>query len=106
MVCITSPSAEIVENIYLYGADRINWLALFGHVCKQFNWVCHAYCLMDNHYYIVEETAEGNLSGGAAVKWCLYADLESVSQSCRACFQGRYKAILVEKDRYLLVSNG
>lgn len=38
------------EEIYLDDTDRINWLALFGHVCKRFNWVCHAYCLMDSHY--------------------------------------------------------
>jgi len=52
------------EEIYLDAADRTNWLTLFGQVCKRFNWVCHAYCLMDNHYHIVVETVEGNLSKG------------------------------------------
>ena len=27
-----------------------------------FNWLCHAYCLMDNHYHLVIETPDGNLS--------------------------------------------
>ena len=28
------------------------WLTLFGQVCRRFNWICHAYCLMDNHFHI------------------------------------------------------
>jgi REP element-mobilizing transposase RayT len=28
------------------------WLAVFGQVCKRFNWVCHAWCQMDNHYHL------------------------------------------------------
>ena len=28
------------------------------------NWLCHAYCLMDNHFHIIEETIDGYLSAG------------------------------------------
>ena len=52
------------ESIYLDEADRQQWLTLFGQVCQHFNWICHAYCLMDNHFHIVVETIEGNLSAG------------------------------------------
>lgn len=53
------------EAIYLDDSDRAYWLGLLGHVCKRFNWICHAYCLMDNHYHIVVvETVEGTLSKG------------------------------------------
>ena len=51
-------------DIYLDDDDRSNWLALFNDVCSRFNWICHAYCLMSNHYHIVVETVEGNLSKG------------------------------------------
>ena len=50
------------EAIYLDDADRQQWLTLCGQVCQRFNWICHAYCLMDNHFHIVVETIEGNLS--------------------------------------------
>ncbi|WP_446905061.1 transposase [Aeromonas veronii] len=33
-------------------------------VCMQFNWVVHAYCLMDNHYHLLLETPDINLSKG------------------------------------------
>ncbi len=40
------------------------WLEILGNTCKRFNWRCHAYCQMDNHYHIVIETAEAKLSQG------------------------------------------
>ena len=91
------------EKIYLDDADRINWLTLFGQVCKRFNWVCHAYCLMDNHYHIIVETAEGNLSRGMRQLNGVYTQTFNRAHSrVGHVYQGRYKAILVEKESYLL----
>ena len=33
-------------------------------VIKKYNWLCHAYCLMDNHYHLMIETPDANLSRG------------------------------------------
>jgi len=52
------------ENIYFSEVDRLAWLDIFGQVCSRFNWVCHAWCQMTNHYHVVVETAEGNLAQG------------------------------------------
>ncbi len=52
------------EDIYFSDADREAWLALLGQVCERFNWCCHAYCQMTNHYHVVVETPEGNLAQG------------------------------------------
>ena len=52
------------EDIYFGEADRLVWLDTFSQVCSRFNWVCHAWCQMTNHYHLVVETAEGNLSQG------------------------------------------
>ena len=52
------------EDIYFNDADRRAWLEIFSQVCSRFNWVCHAWCQMTNHYHIVVETIEGNLSAG------------------------------------------
>ena len=52
------------EAIFLCDADRNYWLDLLGQVCTRHNWLCHAYCLMDNHFHIVVETIDGNLSAG------------------------------------------
>lgn len=52
------------EDIFLRDEDRRAWLDVFAQVCKRFNWVCHAWCQMTNHYHIMVETVEGNLSQG------------------------------------------
>ena len=52
------------EDIYLNSADRQRWLGVFGEVCLRHNWLCRAYCLMDNPYHIVIETVDANLSAG------------------------------------------
>jgi len=44
------------EDIYLSDADRLAWLGVFGQVCTRFNWVCHAWCQMTNHYHLLIET--------------------------------------------------
>lgn len=91
------------EDIYLDDEDRLAWLSLFGRVCQRFNWVCHAYCLMTNHYHIVVETPEGNLSRGMHQLNGVYT--QHVNRRHRRVghvFQGRYKAILVEKEAHLL----
>lgn len=91
------------EDIYFSDSDREAWLELFGQVCARFNWVCHAYCLMSNHYHLVIETPEGNLAQGMRQLNGVYTQMVNRSHGrVGHVFQGRYKAILVEKDRYLL----
>lgn len=90
-------------EIYLDDEDRLNWLELFNDVCSRFNWVCHAYCLMSNHYLLVIETMEGNLSKGMRQLNGVYTQaFNRRHKRVGHVFQGRYKAILVEKDSYLL----
>jgi len=91
------------EDIYSGKADREAWLALFGRVCARFNWVCHAYCQMTNHYHLVIETPEGNLSQGMRQLNGVYTQyINRTHQRVGHVFQGRYQAILVEQDPYLL----
>ena len=52
------------EDIFLSDDDRSDWLAVLGIVCVRFNWVVHAFCQMTNHYHLLVETVDGNLSGG------------------------------------------
>ena len=91
------------EDIYLDDDDRRRWLDVFKTVCERFNWICHAYCLMDNHYHIVVETVEGNLSKGMLQLNGVYTQqFNRAHGRVGHVYQGRYKAILVDKDSYLL----
>lgn len=91
------------EDIYLSDADRRVWLEVFGQVCKRFNWVCHAWCQMTNHYHILIETPEANLAQGMRQLNGVYTQrFNRAHGRVGHVFQGRYKAILVERDSYLL----
>ena len=91
------------EAIYFSDADRRAWLELLGTVCERFNWVCHAYCQMTNHYHIVIETPEANLAQGMRQLNGVYTQhVNRTHGRVGHVFQGRYKAILVEKDSHLL----
>lgn len=90
------------EDIYLSDTDRLVWLDVFGQVCKRFNWVCHAWCQMTNHYHLLIETPEANLSQGMRQLNGVTQRFNRAHARVGHVFQGRYKAILVERDSYLL----
>ncbi len=83
--------------------DRTVFLDVLADTCERFNWTCHAYCLMSNHYHLLVETAEANLSKGMRQLNGVYTQYVNRTHArVGHLFQGRYKAILIEKDSYLL----
>ncbi|MDY0263529.1 MAG: transposase, partial [Syntrophotalea acetylenica] len=52
------------EDIFVCDDDREAFLNLLGKVITRYNWICHAYCLMGNHYHLLIETPDANLSAG------------------------------------------
>jgi putative transposase len=91
------------EAIYRDEQDRAAWLIVLGEVCARLNWRCHAYCEMTNHYHFVVETADANLSKGMRQLNGVYTQATNRRHGLVGhLFQGRFKAILVERDAYLL----
>jgi len=91
------------EAIYENDDDCEAFLGVLGEVVDGFGWHCHAYCQMTNHYHLFVETPDANLSKGMRQLNGVY------TQACNRrhgrsghLFQGRYKAILVDSDAYLL----
>ena len=91
------------EDIYETDEDRLAFLNLLGAVCDRCNWVCHAYCLMGNHYHILIETPDANLSRGMRQLNGMYTRKFNVAHGrVGHVFQGRYKAIVADADEYLM----
>ena len=91
------------ENIFTGDTDRQIFLEVLGSVVKKYNWLCHAYCLMDNHYHILVETPDPNLSLGMRQLNGVYTqDFNRRHKRVGHIFQGRYSSILVEKNAHLL----
>lgn len=90
------------EAVYLIDADRRAWLDTLNQVCSRFNRVCHAWRRMTNHYPIVVETVEGNLSPGMSRLYGVCTQCINRSHPLVGhLFQGRYQGIRGEKDRDL-----
>jgi REP element-mobilizing transposase RayT len=90
------------EAIYLDDTDRAAFQAVIMDVIQLFNWSLHAYCLMGNHYHLLVETPDGNLSQGMRQLNGVYTQrFNRRHKRVGHVFQGRYKAIIVQKDTYL-----
>lgn len=78
-------------------------LSMLKEVNDRFHWVCHAYCLTTNHYHLVIETPDGNLSKGMRHLIGFYSiRFNRRHGSVGHVSQGRRKAILVQNEGHLL----
>jgi REP element-mobilizing transposase RayT len=91
------------QSIFLDDQDREGFLQVLASVVEKKRLICHVYCLMQNHYHLLIETPEGNLSAGMHQLNGMYTQYFNRRHGrVGHLFQGRYKAILVDKENYLL----
>lgn len=92
------------KDIFRSQRDREKFLEYLSSATSRYSACVHVYCLMSNHYHLLMETPEGNLSqimrhiNGA---YTTYFNVKR--QRSGHLLQGRYKAILVEADEYAKV---
>lgn len=99
---ITSRGNE-QKAIFLSDADRDKFLTIMADYHDRYGILIYAYALMDNHYHLILETPRGNLlkvMHGLNGGYTGYFNRKH--RRVGHLFQGRYKAIIVDKDEYLL----
>ncbi|MFL6247937.1 MAG: REP-associated tyrosine transposase [Thermoanaerobaculia bacterium] len=87
--------------IFYDDGDRRMFLSLLGEAVQRFGWSVTVWVLMTNHFHFVVQTPEPNLSCG--MQWLngsYAAWFNHRHQRCGHLFQGRFKAILVEKETH------
>jgi len=85
------------EEIFIDDKDRDCFLDTLGQACEKTGWQVHAYCLMKNHFHLVVETPQPNLSMG--MKWFLQTYTGRFNRRHKLfghLFSGRFKAPLVD----------
>jgi len=90
------------SDIFKSIRDREKLFEYFGKAVERYNLKIHTYCLMTNHYHLLIETPQPNLS--QALRWIngSYAMYFNRKRGRSGhLFQGRFKAILVDADEYL-----
>jgi putative transposase len=91
------------EPIYRDDVDRTAHLAVLAQAMARFDAQVLAYCLMDNHYHLVLHTRSANLSRLMRHLNGVYTQAFNRRHNLVGhLFQGRFKAILVDRDAYLL----
>ncbi len=91
------------SRIYRDDTDRLAWLDVLALVCDRYHCVVHSFCLMSNHFHLMIETVEPNLARAMRHLNGEYSQyFNRRHHSVGHLFQGRYKAILVQKESYLL----
>ena len=99
---ITSRGNEKKE-IFLSAEDRTKFLDILRDYHERYGILAHAYVLLDNHYHLILETPRGNLlkvMHGLNGSYTGYFNRKY--RRVGHLLQGRYRAILVDKDEYLL----
>ena len=91
------------ERIFVDDADRRALLEVVGQALSRFDAQMLAYCLMGNHYHFVLHTRQANLSVLMRHINGVYTQrFNRRHGKVGHLFQGRFKAILVDRDSYLL----
>lgn len=91
------------RTIFQDAGDYLQFLQQLELAITRYGWLCHAYCLMGNHYHLLVETPRANLPIGMRhLNGCYGQWFNRRWQRVGHLFQGRYKAELVEKQPYLL----
>jgi hypothetical protein len=65
--------------------DRKGFLFRLGKVCECHGWRVHAWVLMDNHFHLLVETPEANLSAGITAAREFQSGLEPAAVEARSC---------------------
>lgn len=91
------------KAVFRRPGDYVLFLETLGEACTWFRVDVGSYCLMPNHIHLLVRTEEANLS--RFMKRLLGVYTIRFNRRYRRVghlFQGRYKALVVDKDRYLL----
>jgi len=83
--------------------DKVRFLDILTQTIKRSQWICHGYCLMDDHYHLIIETPKGNLSQGMRQINGIYTQEYNRRYFKKgALFKGRFKTVLFDKNENLL----
>ena len=91
------------ENIFIDKNDYYNFINLLKELVEDYNIKVAAYCMLPNHYHLLVQTPDSNISRAMRHLNGVYTQRYNRSHNCDGTlFRGRYKSILVDGDSYLM----
>jgi putative transposase len=90
------------QPLFADDTDRERFLTVLTRVVARYHLVCHAHCLMGNHYHLLLETPEANLSSAMRQLNGVYSQaFNRRHERPGHVLEGRFHAQVVDKDAYL-----
>ena len=90
------------QTLFADDADRERFLIVLTRAVARYRLLCHAYCLMGNHYHLLLETPEANLSRAMRQLNGVYSQaFNRRHERPGHVLEGRFHAQVVDKDAYL-----
>lgn len=90
-------------KLFLSDDDRNAFLQTLEEAVERFGIIVHSYCLMTNHYHLLLQTPQGNISRAMRHLNGVYTQrYNRLNKSDGSIFRGRFKSIVVDSDAYLL----
>jgi putative transposase len=89
--------------IYREDRDYQRFLEILSELPQRYGIIIHGYVLMANHYHLLIETPKGNIRKVMHYLNAVYTGyFNRRYKRVGHLFQGRYKAFLIDKERYLV----
>lgn len=91
------------DKIFFEDKDRERFLEILARTKERYGYLLHAYALMDNHFHLLIETPKANISQimqNINTSYTVYVNKRYRRRG--HLYQGRFKAIIVDKDAYLV----
>ena len=91
------------QQLFTSTEDASYFIKLLAREIAQQRWICYAYCLLEDHYHLAIETPEANLGRGMGRLNMAYSQWFGRQHDQPGhLFHGRYKSIILQKERHLL----
>jgi len=94
---------NVKQKIFLDTYDHLKFVGKLSEVVTGFEWSCYAYCLIDNHFHLLIETPQANISDGMHMLNGDYCDyFKRKYDGVGHVLQGRFASPLVEREGHLM----
>ncbi|SFX09548.1 transposase [Marinospirillum alkaliphilum] len=98
---LTSKSCDAV--LFKGDQDRLGWIGILRSVMSRYRWRCLAWCQLEQHYHLVVSPLTGLLTQGMSQLNGRYTRFFNHRHQRKGkLFAGRFQALLVDEDRFLL----
>lgn len=90
------------RHIFVRNLHKIMFLACLEETVEKYNFNIHCFCIMGNHYHLLINTPQPNLSDGMRFLNSRYArDYNALTRKDGPIFRSRFKSIYVANESYL-----